>query len=101
MNPAGKSSVCILHEFVQHAERVQPKYVFKELGKNNKFLIPFNFQSFIPENASTPYSATVLINGMEYGKGFGSSKKQAKSNAGQLFINLIFNSVIQFEFVFS
>lgn len=35
MNPAGKSSVCILHEFVQHAERVQPKYVFKELGKTS------------------------------------------------------------------
>jgi hypothetical protein len=33
MNPAGKSFVCILHEFVQHAERVQPKYTFQELGK--------------------------------------------------------------------
>ncbi|CAG2160726.1 unnamed protein product [Oppiella nova] len=64
MNPAGKSFVCILHEFVQHAERVQPKYTFQEL-----------------ENASQPYSATVIINGMEYGKGFGSSKKQAKSEA--------------------
>jgi dsRNA-specific ribonuclease len=34
------------------------------------------------ENARQPYSATVIINGMEYGKGFGSSKKQAKSEAG-------------------
>lgn len=33
MNPAGKSSICILHEFVQHTERVQPVYEFKELGK--------------------------------------------------------------------
>jgi microprocessor complex subunit DGCR8 len=65
MNPAGKSSVCILHEFVQHTERVQPKYVFKEL-----------------ENAATPYSATVVINAMQYGIGYGSSKKQAKSEAG-------------------
>lgn len=56
MNPDGKSSVCILHEFVQHVERVQPKYEFQEL-----------------ENASTPYSATVVINNMQYGTGFGSS----------------------------
>lgn len=34
------------------------------------------------ENASQPYSATVIINGMEYGKGYGSSKKQAKLEAG-------------------
>ncbi|RWS26558.1 uncharacterized protein B4U80_09098 [Leptotrombidium deliense] len=72
MNPAGKSAVCILHEFVQHAERVQPKYVFKEL-----------------ENASMPYSATVIINGMEYGVGFGSSKKQAKSDAAQATLEIL------------
>lgn len=33
MNPSGKSPVCILHEYVQHTLRVQPKYIFKELGK--------------------------------------------------------------------
>ena len=31
-----------------------------------------------------PYSATVIINEMEYGVGYGSSKKQAKSEAGNL-----------------
>jgi len=41
------------------------------------------------ENASMPYSATVIINGMEYGKGYGSSKKQAKSEAGNHYIILI------------
>ena len=72
MNPAGKSSVCILHEFVQHAEKVQPKYVFQEL-----------------ENANTPYSATVIINNMHYGTGFGSSKKQAKSEAAKATLEIL------------
>ena len=72
MNPAGKSSVCILHEFVQHAERVQPKYVFQEL-----------------ENANTPYSATVIINNMQYGTGYGSSKKQAKSEAAKVTLEIL------------
>lgn len=72
MNPAGKSSVCILHEFVQHAERVQPKYVFQEL-----------------ENANTPYSATVIINDMQYGTGYGSSKKQAKSEAAKVTLEIL------------
>lgn len=31
------------------------------------------------ENAATPYSATVLINDMQYGTGVGSSKKAAKA----------------------
>lgn len=33
MNPKGKSYVCILHEYVQHALKKQPKYVFKEVGE--------------------------------------------------------------------
>lgn len=33
MNPSGKSYVCILHEYVQHALKKQPTYKFKELGK--------------------------------------------------------------------
>lgn len=72
MNPAGKSYVCILHEFIQHRNRVQPKYEYKEL-----------------ENASTPYSATVFINDMAYGVGFGSSKKQAKSEAARKSIEIL------------
>lgn len=66
MNPNGKSYVCILHEYVQHALKKQPTYEFKEL-----------------ENASTPYSATVSINDMKYCTGFGTSKKQAKSEAAR------------------
>lgn len=33
MNPNGKSYVCILHEYVQHALKKQPTYKFTELGK--------------------------------------------------------------------
>lgn len=66
MNPNGKSYVCILHEYVQHALKKQPTYEFKEL-----------------ENAATPYSATVSINDLKYGTGFGTSKKQAKSEAAR------------------
>lgn len=66
MNPNGKSYVCILHEYVQHAFKKQPTYEFKEL-----------------ENAATPYAATVSINELKYGTGFGTSKKQAKSEAAR------------------
>ncbi|KAI1293581.1 Microprocessor complex subunit DGCR8 [Halotydeus destructor] len=76
MNPAGKSSVCILHEFVQHAMRVQPQYRFQEL-----------------ENASVPYSATVMINGMAHGVGYGSSKKQAKAEAARTTLELLIPSI--------
>lgn len=66
MNPNGKSYVCILHEYVQHALKKQPVYEFKEM-----------------ENAATPYSATVAINDLKYGTGFGTSKKQAKAEAAR------------------
>lgn len=51
---------------MQHALKKQPSYDFKEL-----------------ENAATPYSATVTINGVKYGTGFGTSKKQAKSESAR------------------
>ncbi|KAG5682513.1 hypothetical protein PVAND_011862 [Polypedilum vanderplanki] len=66
MNPNGKSYVCILHEYVQHALKKQPTYEFCEL-----------------ENSATPYSATVSINNLKYGTGYGTSKKQAKSEAAR------------------
>ncbi|XP_055905342.1 microprocessor complex subunit DGCR8 [Eupeodes corollae] len=66
MNPNGKSYICILHEYVQHALKKQPTYEFIEL-----------------ENAATPYAATVSINDLKYGTGYGTSKKQAKSDAAR------------------
>lgn len=61
MNPNGKSFVCILHEYVQHAWKKQPSYEFKEL-----------------ENSATPYSATVSINNLKYGTGYGEKKSRVK-----------------------
>lgn len=72
MNPAGKSFVCILHEFVQHKEKVQPRYIYKEL-----------------ENAGTPYSATAEINNVPYGVGYGKSKKDAKEEAARKTIEIL------------
>lgn len=72
MNPAGKSSVCILHEFVQHKEKVQPRYIYKEL-----------------ENAVTPYSATAEISNTPYGVGYGKSKKDAKEEAARKTIEIL------------
>lgn len=71
-NPNGKSSVCILHEFVQHTLRKQPTYSFQEL-----------------ENAATPYAATVIINDTAYGRGFGSSKKTAKAEAAKATLEIM------------
>ncbi|CAG9861561.1 unnamed protein product [Phyllotreta striolata] len=72
MNPTGKSYVCILHEYVQHALKKQPTYQFTEL-----------------ENAATPYAATVIIKDMRYGVGYGTSKKQAKSEAAKATLEIL------------
>ena len=72
LNPSGKSSVCILHEYVQHTMKVQPVYMFREL-----------------EKSALPYSATVVINNMEYGRGCANSKKQAKSEAAKKTLKIL------------
>ena len=76
LNPAGKSDICILHEYVQQALRVQPRYIFEEL-----------------QNSQTPFGATVLIGGEKYGSGFSSSKKGAKLEAGRHLLLRIINVV--------
>lgn len=76
MNPNGKSYVCILHEYVQHALKTQPTYEFKEL-----------------QNAATPYSATVSVNNLKYGTGYGTSKKQAKSEAARETLEILIPDV--------
>ncbi|KAH8284132.1 hypothetical protein KR054_010847 [Drosophila jambulina] len=76
MNPNGKSFVCILHEYVQHALKTQPTYEFKEL-----------------QNAATPYSATVSVNNLKYGTGYGTSKKQAKSEAARETLEILIPDV--------
>lgn len=41
------------------------------------------------ENAATPYAATVSINDMQYGIGYGTSKKQAKSEAARATLEIL------------
>jgi microprocessor complex subunit DGCR8 len=41
------------------------------------------------ENAATPYAATVTINSMQYGVGYGTSKKQAKSEAARATLEIL------------
>ncbi|XP_050422112.1 microprocessor complex subunit DGCR8-like [Adelges cooleyi] len=72
MNPNGKSFVSILHEYLQQALKTQPWYEFKEL-----------------DNTETPYSATVILNDVQYGVGIGNSKKQAKLNAAQATLDIL------------
>lgn len=40
-----------------------------------------------------PYSATVIIKDMEYGVGFGSSKKQAKSEAARISLEILIPAI--------
>lgn len=72
INPVGKSMVCLLHEYVQQSLKMQPYYTFTEL-----------------DNAATPYAATVRINKIEYGRGTGSSKKIAKSEAARRTLEML------------
>lgn len=91
MNPNGKSYVCILHEYVQHALKKQPTYKFTELGIiSNKIRLDTRIiRIYFIENAATPYAATVSINDMQYGLGYGTSKKQAKSEAAKATLELL------------
>ena len=64
--------MCLLHEYVQQSMRAYPNYVFSEL-----------------DNAATPYAATIYINKIEYGRGTGSSKKIAKSEAAKRTLEML------------
>ena len=41
------------------------------------------------ESSATPYAAVVVINGIEHGRGMGSSKKEAKSEAARKTLELL------------
>ncbi|CAH2051589.1 unnamed protein product, partial [Iphiclides podalirius] len=72
MNMNGRCYLSVFHEYVYRALQKQPVYEFKQL-----------------ENATTPYQATVFIGGMQYGVGYGSSKRQAKSAAARASIHIL------------
>jgi len=61
-----------LHEYLQHSIRQPPEYKYSEI-----------------DSPKTPYSAVVLIQNIEYGKGVGTSKKQAKSEAARVTLEIL------------
>ncbi|OQV13112.1 putative Microprocessor complex subunit DGCR8 [Hypsibius exemplaris] len=66
LNPANKTPVSVLSEYIQHARRLQPSYEFLELPDSN-----------------TPYQAVLIVGGKEEGRGVGASKKVAKAEAAK------------------
>ncbi|CAG9559403.1 unnamed protein product [Danaus chrysippus] len=72
MNMNGRSYLSVFHEYVCRALQKQPVYEYKQL-----------------ENAATPYQAAVYIGGMQYGVGYGSSKRQAKYAAARASIHIL------------
>ncbi|CAG0913366.1 unnamed protein product [Notodromas monacha] len=71
-NPAGKSYVSILHEVLFFSQQSYPEYKYLELT-----------------DAASPYAATVMIQGVEYGTGYGSSKRLAKVNAAKATLGIL------------
>ncbi|XP_075991560.1 uncharacterized protein LOC142986768 isoform X2 [Anticarsia gemmatalis] len=72
MNMNDRSYLSVFHEYVRRTLQKQPVYQFKQV-----------------ENATHPYQATVFIRGMQYGVGYGSSKRQAKSAAARASIQIL------------
>ncbi|VVC41028.1 WW domain,Double-stranded RNA-binding domain [Cinara cedri] len=75
INLNNKSYISILHEYVQRVLKTQPSYTFKEL-----------------ENSRYPYLATVILDGIQYGIGIGSSKKQAKLDSARASLEILLPS---------
>ncbi|VVC25675.1 WW domain,Double-stranded RNA-binding domain [Cinara cedri] len=75
INLNNKSYISILHEYIQRVLKTQPLYTFKEL-----------------ENARYPYLATVILDGIQYGIGIGSSKKQAKLDSARATMEILLPS---------
>lgn len=48
---------------------------------------------FVSENARFPYLATVILDGIQYGMGIGSSKKQAKLDSARATLEILLPSV--------
>ncbi|KAF2883022.1 hypothetical protein ILUMI_23160 [Ignelater luminosus] len=72
INPSGKSYISILQEYIQAAMGIQPIYKFTEV-----------------EPITSPYAATVFINDMQYGTGYGTSKKKAKQEAAEVTLEVL------------
>ena len=72
INPAGKSPQSLLHEYCTKALKLKPMYKTVESG-----------------NLNNPFLAIVEINGLQYGSGMASSKKQARHIAAQATLEIL------------
>ena len=98
-NPKNKTPVCILHEFLQHSIRQPPDYEYQDLesaktpysatvivGKLLREHSRFSKNGchecpFVPFAIKILYDTFMFLDGIKYGTGYGTSKKQAKSEA--------------------
>ncbi len=64
--------MCILHEYLQQSLKTHPTYTYSSTDSSNM-----------------PYRATVVIQGVEYGTGVGSSKKIAKMEAATRSLDIL------------
>ncbi|CAB4002348.1 Hypothetical predicted protein [Paramuricea clavata] len=72
INPAGKSARSLLHEYCIKLHNVKPEYTTEESG--------------VPK---TPFLAIVQVDGLKYGTGMATSKKQAKHCAAQKTLEIL------------
>lgn len=93
MNPSGKSYIAILHEYLQQSLKLQPLYEYKENGNQIFEYLYCGFVSWVayfsPVRLDNEYEAVVFLKGMEYGKGTGSSKKEAKLQAAKITLEML------------
>ena len=70
--------------------RKQPQYKFEEIDSSTT---PYRYVLFLPTNLICQYvlcfRATVIINGLEYPHGFGTSKKLAKNDAARKALQIL------------
>lgn len=89
LNPTGKSFVYVLHEYVQHSSKMQPKYKFAELESS---VTPYRLVVSMKTRQVVEvffFSACAIINGVEYAMGYGSSKKNAKNEAARKALEIL------------
>ncbi|XP_026819394.1 microprocessor complex subunit DGCR8-like [Rhopalosiphum maidis] len=81
INLKGKSYIGILHEYIQRVLKTSShSFMVKEL-----------------EQSKYPYLSTVVIDGIQYGIGTGSTKKQAKIDSARATLQILLPSIKHFQ----
>ena len=107
-NPKNKTPVCILHEYLQHSIRQPPEYKYSEIDSPKtpysavvlirKFEITYFIEDKDKHPTKTNFNRNIFLiitfsfyhlENIEYGKGVGTSKKQAKSEAARLTLEIL------------